>query len=165
MKTATSDNFIEQISEYDIKTYLPGDILVKVDIASMAHSLEVRSPFMDYKTAEFAASLPLNFKRYGKKRKRILLDTFSDILPESVITRKKMGFGVPVAHWLRSTWKKEAEEMLFYGQGVKNGFFSGNSIEELFKLHCSGKNDFSYPLWAMLMLEIWLSDIYYQTRS
>jgi asparagine synthase (glutamine-hydrolysing) len=165
MKTATSDNFIEQISEYDIKTYLPGDILVKVDIASMAHSLEVRSPFMDYKTAEFAASLPLNFKQYGKKRKRILLDTFSDILPESVITRKKMGFGVPVAHWLRSTWKKEAEEMLFYGQGVKNGFFSGNSIEELFKLHCSGKNDFSYPLWAMLMLEIWLSDIYYQTRS
>ena len=158
MNATTSQNYTEQISECDLNSYLPGDILVKVDIASMAHSLEVRSPYMDHNVVQFAASLPLNFKQKGKNRKRILKDAFSDILPSGVINRKKMGFGVPIAHWLRSNWKAQSKELLFYGKAVESGFFRKQSIENLYNLHCSGKSDCSYQLWSMLMFEIWLSN-------
>jgi asparagine synthase (glutamine-hydrolysing) len=158
LSNASSRNYVEQISECDIQSYLPGDILVKVDIASMSHSLEVRSPYLDHNVAQFAASLPLTFKQKGKQRKRILQDAFSDILPPCVMNRKKMGFGVPVAYWLRSSWREQAKELLFYGDGVKKGFFNKKGIERMFDLHCSGKTDCSYPLWSMLMFEIWLAN-------
>jgi asparagine synthase (glutamine-hydrolysing) len=124
----------------------------------MSHSLEVRSPYLDHNVAQFAASLPLTFKQKGKQRKRILQDAFSDILPPCVMNRKKMGFGVPVAYWLRSSWREQAKELLFYGDGVKKGFFNKKGIERMFDLHCSGKTDCSYPLWSMLMFEIWLAN-------
>jgi len=155
---SSADNYIEKIVEKEIHSYLPGDILVKVDIASMANSLEVRSPYMDHELGQFAASLPLHFKQNGNQRKRILKDAFSDIVPDSVLSRKKMGFGVPIAKWLRENWKKETEELLYYGKGVKLGFFNKDRVEELFKRHCSGSRDYSYPLWSMLMLEIWLTN-------
>ena len=92
---------IDRIMEVDLKTYLCDDILVKVDRASMAYGLEVRSPFLDPDVVELALALPDHWKQQGMTRKRILMDTFRDLLPEEIFSRRKMGFGVPIARWLR----------------------------------------------------------------
>ena len=155
IEKASAENYVEKIMETDLHTYLPGDILVKVDIASMAHSLEVRSPFMDHRISEFAASLPLKFKQHGNTRKHILSEAFNDILPAQVTGRAKMGFGVPVADWLRGDWKDNAKECILEGFGVANGFFKKESLEKILSKHCNEQADFSYPLWALLIFELW----------
>ena len=157
VEKASAGNYVEKIMETDLHTYLPGDILVKVDIASMAHSLEVRSPFMDHRISEFAASLPLEFKQHGNTRKHILSEAFSDILPAQVTRRTKMGFGVPVAHWLRNEWKATARERILGGFGVENGFFKKENLEKIFNMHANEQADYSYALWALLIFELWAS--------
>ena len=110
---------IDRIMEVDLKTYLCDDILVKVDRASMAYGLEVRSPFLDPDVVELALALPDQWKQQGMTRKRILMDTFRDLLPEEVFSRRKMGFGVPIARWLRGDWRdqhsKEPQRVRWFG--------------------------------------------------
>jgi asparagine synthase (glutamine-hydrolysing) len=153
---ATASNKVEQLLETDIQSYLPGDILTKVDIASMACSLELRSPFMDHELVEFAASLPFNYKQRGKSRKHILKSAFSDLIPDELRNRGKKGFGVPVATWFRGPWQERLRSHLLDGQAVKTGFFNRQSTEELINSHCTAKADFSYPLWSMLIFELFL---------
>jgi asparagine synthase (glutamine-hydrolysing) len=157
-RSATSGNQVEKIMETDLHNYLSGDILTKIDIASMAASLEVRSPFMDYRIAEFAATLPLKFKQHGHSGKHILKDAFRDILPEHLASRPKMGFGVPVAKWFRSKWDKPLRAHLLEGPAVKEGFFRKDSLEKLIVEHQSMKADHSYALWALTVFDIFLSD-------
>jgi len=147
---------VEKIMETDLHTYLPGDILTKVDIASMASSLEVRSPFMDHEVVEFAASLPLKFKQRRISRKHILKEAFSDMIPNEVMNRSKKGFGVPLHTWFRGPWREQLQEHLLEGQLVKNDFFRKDALEKLLNSHLSGKTDNSYPLWSMLILELFL---------
>jgi len=142
-------------SEFDLQTYLPGDILSKVDIASMAVSLEVRSPFLDYKTVEFAASLPYKFKEKGGHRKRILADTFAKYLPPGLATRKKRGFGVPLAAWFRREWKDLLYARLLEGEGIRRGLFDPVGMEALLGEHQCGL-DRSYALFSALVLEMFL---------
>ena len=147
---------VEKIMETDINSYLPGDILNKVDIASMACSLEVRSPFMDHEVVEFAASLPLKFKQRRVSRKHILKQAFADLVPPQVIRRRKKGFGVPLSTWFRGAWRGHLEAHLLEGELIKEDFFRKTAIEKLLQEHISGKADHSYPLWSMLILELFL---------
>ncbi len=147
---------VEKYSALDIETYLNGDILPKLDIASMASSLEARSPFLDYRVAEFAASLPLDLKLKGRDRKYILKKSFETLIPEKILNAKKRGFGVPLAEWFRGGWKKIAEENIIEGKAVKDAFISGESARRIINEHNRGKADHSYTIFALLCFSIWL---------
>ncbi|MDD5729436.1 MAG: asparagine synthase (glutamine-hydrolyzing) [Victivallales bacterium] len=149
-------HIVEKIMETDLYSYLPGDILTKVDIASMACSLEVRSPFMDPEVVKFAASLPLKFKQRRISRKHILKQTFADLLPPEIIKRRKKGFGVPLSSWFRGAWRDRLREHLLEGKLISDSFFRRAAVEQLLTEHVSGKIDHSYPLWSLLIFELFL---------
>ena len=155
---STAKHEVEKIMETDLNSYLPGDILTKIDIASMANSLELRSPFLDHQVVEFAASLPLSYKQGFKTRKRILVDAFADMIPKELLVRPKMGFGVPVASWLRNEWKNSSKEILLDGAGISGGFFDRLSIENLLYEHQNMKADHSYVIWSLLIFELWYKE-------
>jgi asparagine synthase (glutamine-hydrolysing) len=141
----------------DIMTYLPGDLLVKVDIASMAHSLECRGPFLDHRVVELAAAMPLERKiqlRSGRS-KVVLKRAFADLLPPPIKTRPKMGFGVPISRWFRNELKSELREVLLDPICLGRGLFRPETIERLVAEHAEGKREHSQRLWALLVLELW----------
>ena len=140
----------------DVRTYLPGDVLCKVDVCSMSASLEVRSPFLDFRVADFAASLPFGWKIHNGRRKRILADAFADLIPPDLGKRKKRGFGVPVAAWFRGEWNKPLREHLF--SGLLNDLIRKEATEELLRAHETGEQDHSYWLFSLLMLELFLEN-------
>lgn len=139
----------------DIMTYLPEDILVKVDRMSMAHSLEVRSPILDHKLMEYAASLPSSFKLRGNESKYIFKKINQDRLPYDVLYRKKQGFSIPLASWLRGELKEFARDILFSSSTVLNDYFYPEYINRLWNRHLSGRQDFAYPLWGLMMFALW----------
>lgn len=151
---------IDAIMEVDLKTYLPDDILVKVDRASMAHSLEVRAPFLDPSVVAFACRLPYSFKQRLQTRKRILADAFGDLLPGEIFTRPKMGFGVPVAAWLRGDWQQPARELLLDGWFTREGWFERSRLELLWRDHVEKRADYSYPIFALMVLELWAQQVH-----
>ena len=152
--TSTS---IDKIMELELNTYLPNDILAKVDRASMAFGLEVRSPFLDVDVATLAMKFPYSWKQSGRVRKKILIDTFQHLLPNSIINRAKLGFGVPVARWLRSEWRDPVTSILLDDSIVTRRFFRRDRIENLLDLHMTKKADYSYLLYALLVLELWMN--------
>ncbi len=146
---------VTSISLTDLLTYLPGDLMTKVDVASMAHGLECRQPFLDYRVVELAARMPLAHKFSRGRGKRILLDTFSDLIPGPVRRRPKMGFGVPLDHWFRGPLADYAREVLLDGRAFERGLFRPEVTRRLLEEHVAGKFDHSYRLWALLVLELW----------
>jgi asparagine synthase (glutamine-hydrolysing) len=141
----------------DIMTYLPNDLLVKVDIASMAVSLEARSPFLDHKLIEFAASLPEKFKVRGLTTKYLLKRVLRRLLPSENLDRRKMGFGVPVGHWFRGQMQPFLREVLLSEKSLRRGLFKEELIKELIEAHTRGKRDYSQQLWTLLLLELWFN--------
>jgi asparagine synthase (glutamine-hydrolysing) len=139
----------------DTMTYLPNDLLVKVDIASMAVSLEARSPFLDHHVIEFAASLPEKFKLRGLTTKYLLKRVLKKLVPVENLNRPKMGFGVPIGHWFRDHMKKFLGETLLSERALKRGFFKPEEVKRMFDLHTSGTRDYAHQLWTLLMLELW----------
>ncbi len=139
----------------DLVTYLPCDLLTKVDIASMAHSLECRQPFLDHHVVELAAEMPLALKMRHWRGKRILLETFGDLLPRSILQRGKMGFGVPLAHWFRNDLRDFAREVLLDPSTLARGYFRPEAVERLVAEHLAGAFDHAYRLWALLFFELW----------
>jgi len=139
----------------DIRSYLPFDLLVKVDITSMANSLEARSPFLDQEVMEFAARLPVSMKLRGRDSKYLLKRAFANLLPKENVSRPKMGFGVPVGEWFRGTLRPYVEEVLFSRQALQRGYFQPPAVRELFDAHLAGRSDNRYLLWSLLMLELW----------
>ena len=139
----------------DIQTYLPGDLLVKVDIASMAVSLEARSPFLDHKLMEFAASLPDNLKIKRREGKYLLKKIASRLVPKEVIYRQKMGFAVPISHWFRGEMSGFVEEHLLSEKAVERDLFNAKHIRRLIAEHKANKQDNSWKLWNLLILELW----------
>ncbi|MHC4874579.1 MAG: asparagine synthase-related protein, partial [Planctomycetota bacterium] len=158
LESASSENEIERFMELEFHSYLPGDVLAKVDRASMATSLEVRSPFLDHEVIEFAASLPLEWKLKGFDRKHILADAFRDLIPEEILFRKKMGFGIPVGEWLREGLYEKAKEILFSDTAQAHGFFNTGNVKNLLDLHVNRKIDASYQLWTLLCFEMWFRE-------
>lgn len=147
---------VERLMEADLGTYLPGDILPKVDIASMACSLEVRSPFLDYRIIELSASLPRRFKQCGATRKRILADAFHDVIPPGLSRSPKRGFGVPLAKWFRSDWLPILKERLLEGRAVKDGLLRSEALSSMIDGHSKGAADHSYALFSLLVLELFM---------
>jgi asparagine synthase (glutamine-hydrolysing) len=141
----------------DTMTYLPNDLLVKVDIASMAVSLEARSPFLDHHVIEFAATLPEKFKLRGLTTKYLLKRVLKKLVPVENLNRPKMGFGVPIGHWFRDRMKKFLGETLLSEKALKRGFFKPEEVKRMFDLHTSGTRDYAHQLWTLLMLELWFN--------
>ena len=144
---------ISRIQYVDVKTYLTDDILVKVDRASMAHSLEVRAPILDHKLMELAATIPSSMKLRGMNGKYIFKKTLNEVLPRSVLNRKKMGFGVPLAQWLRNDLREFAHAVIFDQR--QDSFLNDASVNAIWQEHQRGFRDRSTELWSILMFRLW----------
>ncbi len=147
--------FVTRTTCADVLTYLPCDILNKVDIASMAYSLECRSPLLDHHVVELAARMPMSQKRQGRRGKTILVDTFADLLPDSIQSRPKMGFGVPLDQWFRNELRPLLEDVLLDPVAVARGYFRPEAVRQLVDEHVSNRWDHSYRLWCLVCLEVW----------
>jgi len=154
---ANGKDHISKILYTDLKSYLPGDILVKVDRMSMANSLEVRSPLLDHKVIEFAAKIPSALKIKGNSKKIVLKEAFRKILPAELMNRKKHGFEVPLDRWFRMELKQTAYNHLF-NKKYMNEFFNMHSIKILWDKHQEKKADFGTNLWALLMFSLWYEE-------
>ncbi|HVF48715.1 MAG TPA: asparagine synthase (glutamine-hydrolyzing) [Pyrinomonadaceae bacterium] len=139
----------------DTMTYLPNDLLVKVDIASMAVSLEARSPFLDHHVIEFAASLPERLKLRGRTTKYLLKQVLKKLLPAENLNRSKMGFGVPIGHWFRGEMKEFLRDTLLTEKSLARGLFKPEAVRRLVEQHIAGERDHAHQLWTLLMLELW----------
>jgi asparagine synthase (glutamine-hydrolysing) len=139
----------------DQMTYLPNDLLVKVDIASMANSLEARSPFLDHKLIEFAASLPENLKVNRYRPKYLLKKVAARLVPPEVIYRQKMGFGVPIGRWFRGDLKDMVYSTLLSEKAAGRGIFKPESVKRMLDRHVSFEEDSTHQIWSLLMLELW----------
>ncbi len=152
---AEADNLLDRLLYTDVNLYLPETLLVKIDIASMANSLEARSPFLDHRLMEFVARLPADWKLSGGTTKVILRELFRDKLPEGILRRGKMGFGVPLAQWFRTELKDMLYDLLLDRRSVERGYFREEFIREMIDEHISGRWNWQYQLYNLLMLELW----------
>jgi asparagine synthase (glutamine-hydrolysing) len=138
----------------DLATYLPGDLLLKADIASMAHSLELRSPFLDHEVVALGLALPDSLKTHGREGKVALRRAFAPDLPPQIARRGKTGFGVPLGSWFRSDLRETARELL----STDRGWFRADAVQGLLDEHESGRADHGHRLWCLLMLELWVRE-------
>ncbi len=155
LEECDSDNTVKRMQSLDTRLYLAEDILTKVDRASMAVSLEVRAPFLDPNVAEFAASLPGNYKLRGHKTKYILKKAVDDLLPPFVTRRGKKGFGVPVAEWLKFKLRPLARDLLSRERVRRAGVFNPDYVARLQDEHEGGIANHRKLLWTLLMFELW----------
>ncbi len=148
-------NPIDAAMAVDVASYLPYDLLVKVDITSMANSLEARSPFLDHEVMEFAARLPVEIKVRNRQLKHLLKRAFADLLPPENVNRRKMGFGVPVGQWFRGPLRDLLLDALLSRRSLERGYFCEAEVRRLVDLHLENRADHSSQLWNLLMLELW----------
>jgi asparagine synthase (glutamine-hydrolysing) len=148
-------DIVDRALAADTFNYLPNDLLVKVDIASMAASLEARSPFLDHHVLEFAASLPASLKLRRLTTKALLKRALRNLVPAENLTRAKMGFGVPIGHWFRNALKGYLTDTILSERARRRGYFNAAVIQHLVNEHTSGKRDYAHQLWTLLMLELW----------
>ena len=148
-------SFLSKMQHVDQMLYLPDDILVKVDRASMAVSLESRCPLLDYRIAELMAKVPAEVRYRGRVKKYLLKRTLAGRLPASILQRGKMGFGVPLKHWFRKGSAEFTRDVLLSATARQRGFFRTNEVERLLDVHAQGRRDFSSKIWALLFFEMW----------
>ncbi len=149
-------DLISQASLADLVTYLPCDLMNKVDIASMAHSLECRQPFLDYRLVELAARLPSRLKFGLFQSKRVLRRAFDRSLPRQIWNRRKMGFGVPLGTWFQTSLRPLTEQRLLGTDARCHQYFQPQMIEQLIQQHITGRVNHGYRLWCLLIFESWL---------
>jgi asparagine synthase (glutamine-hydrolysing) len=154
-----TDDLLSRIQYLDMKTYLVGDILTKVDRASMAHSLEVRVPLLDHKLVEWISGLPASYKLHGQEGKYVFKKALEPYLSNEILYRSKMGFSVPLSSWFRGPLRQRLHDALMGPVLADTGIFNRLSLQELFDQHQSGRRDHSAPLWTLLMFEAFLRNV------
>jgi len=146
---------LDRLLHLDLVTYLPDDLQVKIDIASMAASLEVRAPFLDYRLIELAASMPPRLKIRAGQTKALLRQVVKPLLPPDIITRGKWGFSVPIGRWLRDELQPLMQDLLLDSRCRERGFFRPVVVQEMVRAHTSGRQDYGRHLWLLINFELW----------
>ena len=160
-KESGSSNQVEQAVYADFTSYLPSDLMTKVDIDTMAVSLEGRSPFLDHEFLELTAKIPFSLKLKGLNNKKyILKKALENIIPHEVMYRPKMGFGIPIHSWFRNELKEYSYKILLSDKAVSRGLFQKDAIKKLLNKHVSSKIDFGYHIWALVTLELWFEEYF-----
>jgi len=149
-------DYVSTLQHIDLATYLPGDILAKVDAMSMAVSLESRVPLLDHRLMEFLATVPSTFKLRNGRGKYLLQRAMAQDLPGEILTRRKMGFGVPLGAWFRRELRDMARDVLLGSQARERGLFRPSEVESLLATHDSGRRDCSARLWSLICFELWM---------
>ncbi len=160
--SSAPDHPMSKVQYLDMKTYLVGDILTKVDRASMAHALEVRVPILDHKLVEWMSGLPPEFKLVGHEGKYVLKKALEPHLPHDILYRPKMGFSMPMASWFRGPLKQLVREALLGPVLAETGFFNQKFLHQLVDQHQSGVRDYSVPIWSLLMFESFTRQIMHE---
>ena len=155
MRSTRHAALLDSMLDCDVNNYLPDDLLVKMDVATMAYSLEARSPFLDHKVMEFMARIPASLKLRRGDSKHLLKSSLRGILPDAIIDRPKMGFGVPLGGWLRGSLKELLLDTVLSDRARARGYFKPEAVKEMVDTHLAGSNRFQYQLWDLLLLERW----------
>ena len=153
METAPAQNGLDRAQYADLKLWLPGDILTKVDGTSMAVSLEAREPLLDHRLIEFAARLPVKMRVQGRTGKALLKKTMQRYLPQDILYRPKMGFVTPIAQWFRGPLAEQAQAIAGSSALARSGWFDSEALEHIAAAHISGVSDNSRLLWQLIMLD------------
>jgi asparagine synthase (glutamine-hydrolysing) len=153
--TASGADVIDQMLEVDASTYLVDDLIAKIDIATMAHALEARSPLLDHQLMELAATIPADLKVRGQQKKWILRETLRGWLPDDLLDRPKQGFSVPLSSWLRTDLRAWARDILLDREAIERGYFRPGAVEAMLDRHAAGTDDDARRIWALVMLELW----------
>ena len=164
LKICDAANEIEQMQFLDLNFYLAEDILTKVDRASMAVSLEVRAPFLDPRIAEFAASIPLEYKLKGSQGKYILKKAMENLLPKNILHRPKKGFGIPIAEWLKGRLNPLMRELLAPDRLKKQGLFNEKFVQKLIKEHETNLASHHKQLWTLLVFQLWYDNFLFPSK-
>jgi len=149
-------DYVSALQRIDIETYLPGDILAKVDGMSMAVSLESRVPLLDHRLMEFLATIPSTLKLRNGSGKYLLQRAMAQDLPGEILTRKKMGFGVPLGAWFRRELRDMTRDVLLGQRARQRGIFRSSEVEALLATHDAGRRDCSARLWSLICFELWM---------
>jgi asparagine synthase (glutamine-hydrolysing) len=152
---AAADDWLNRALYVDLKTYLVDDILTKVDRMSMAVSLETRPPLLDHKVVEFMATLPPRLKLRGTGRKYVFKKATARFVPQEILSRKKQGFRLPIAEWLRKELRETAQDLLLGPTTTQRGYFQKNELETLWRDHLNSRRDNAHQIWSLILLELW----------
>ena len=156
---STAQSGLERMLDTDVNTYLPDDLLVKMDIATMAYSVEARSPFLDHHLMEFAAKVPARLKLHRRSGKVLLKYALRGIVPDEILDRAKMGFGVPLPQWFRKELRSLPAEVLLGADARVQSYVKPEAIRRMIKEHQARQADHSQRLWALLQLELWHREV------
>jgi asparagine synthase (glutamine-hydrolysing) len=157
--SSRATDLLDVMLDVDVQTYLPDDLLVKIDIATMAYSVEARSPLLDHEVMELAASLPADYKLADGVTKRVLKEAFRGVLPDDILDRPKKGFGVPLRHWFRDELRDVPREMLLDPGARTREWLRPAEVERLIDEHRAERADHSLRLWTLLQLETWHREV------
>jgi asparagine synthase (glutamine-hydrolysing) len=149
-----ADEWLDTVLGADVHLYLADDLLVKMDRATMSHSLEARSPFLDHVLMEFVATLPAGFKQSWGQKKRILKASLRGRIPDALLDRPKMGFSVPLDKWFQEDLREMAHDVLFSARALQRGYFNRDAVIKLLDEHAANGGH-GAKLWDLLMLELW----------
>lgn len=152
---ASGEDVVDVMLEVDATTYLPGDLITKIDIATMAYALEARSPLLDHQLMEFAASIPADLKVRGREKKWIFREALREWIPDEILDRPKQGFSVPLGAWFRKELREQLHDVLLDPTTVNRGYFRPQTISSMLERHAAGDDAETKPLWSLFIFELW----------